>query len=84
MLLAGIQCENDAWNFDLIRLAIGDAVETIGTEDVLYRVQDTIEQSGDEVLATIDSVVLTIARVDGDDANSWITLRVCTSDSCFC
>ena len=48
------------------------------------RVLDAIERGGDEVLATIVGVVLAIAGVEGDDANGWITLGGCTSDSCFC
>ena len=38
------------------------------------RVLDAIERGGDEALATIIGVVLAIVRVDGNDANGYITL----------
>ena len=84
MVLDGMWCENNAWYFDLIQLTIGDAVEFIGTEEVLDRVLDAIERGGDEALATIIGVVLAIVRVDGNDANGYITLGGWTSDSSFC
>ena len=71
MLLDRIWYEKDAWYFDLARLAIGDDVEINGTEDVLDHVLEAIERCGDEDVATvIAGVVLTIVRVDGDDAGS--------------